>query len=85
MLNKLIQKLSNPAVIIYCTVFALILTLPSLFVDWQFDDHYQRMVLLELPQSEIKPIELFTVFTGDPEINFQYMDMGLLPWWTTPD
>lgn len=64
---------------------ALVLTLPSLWVGWQIDDHFHRHVLLgapHIPALRTMPTNLFALIDGDPERNARLMDVGVLPWWT---
>ena len=64
---------------------ALALTLPALWTGFQLDDMAMRMALLEHPEAIAGPSEAFSFINGDPEINRQYMDLGVSPWWAVED
>jgi hypothetical protein len=64
---------------------AIVLCLPALAVGWLMDDYAHRVTMLRVPGVPVEPLSVFANFTGDPDRNRQYMDQGILPWWTAPD
>jgi hypothetical protein len=74
--------LAHPRLPVCLAVLALLLTLPALWVGWQMDDHFQRLILVGGAGSDIEPGGVFSSLDGDPETNRTYIDMGILPWWT---
>jgi hypothetical protein len=63
-------------------VFGVLLMVTSIGGGFQLDDHYQRFRLLGLGDPAI---DLFIFFDGDEARNAQAMEVGAVPWWTTPD
>ncbi len=67
---------------------AVALSLPSLWLGLQLDDHVLRAALTDPPPVSgwsKGPTDVFAFFTGDPAQTRQYIDAGLLPWWTSAD
>ena len=69
----------------FATLLALLLCAPSLTTGFQLDDLFQRVLLLELSEELGTASDMFGVLTGDVERNNAFRDMGVLPWWSTPD
>jgi len=74
--------LGHPRLPICLAALAICLTLPALWVGWQLDDHFQRLVMVGGTGLDIEPGQMFSSLDGDPETNRLYIDMGVLPWWT---
>ncbi|MEW5983290.1 MAG: hypothetical protein AB1806_13115 [Acidobacteriota bacterium] len=67
---------------------AVLLASPSLWLGLQLDDHLLRLALTApppFPTWSKGPFDAFAFFTGDLTLNRQYVDTGVLPWWTRPD
>jgi len=67
---------------------AVALCLPSLWLGLQLDDHILRLALTNpppIPYWSKGPADAFAFFTGDAAVIRQYMDTGILPWWTLAD
>jgi len=72
----------------FAPILAMLLTLPSLGVGWIMDDHWHRQTILGSPRLEgiiESRWDLFRFFDGDPERTHRMMEMGLIPWWTSPE
>ncbi|MHC4441669.1 MAG: hypothetical protein ACYTF1_06055 [Planctomycetota bacterium] len=70
---------------IFVALLAIILTLPSLNVEWIFDDYYHRGILTGPPRVAeffTSPMDIFCFFDGDLERTGKLTDLGLCPWWT---
>jgi hypothetical protein len=81
--NTLALWLIHPQLPLYLAVLAMFLTLPALWVGWQMDDHYQRLMMtVSSPDIDISPSEIFSTLKGGPEVIHRYRDWGTLPWWT---
>jgi len=76
------RRAEHPRLGIHLAVLALVLTLPSLWLGWQLDDHTYRFVLEGKAEGTMTPLRAFTLLQGDPEFNRQLIDRGHLPWWT---
>lgn len=63
-------------------LLCVLLTLPALWVGWQLDDHFQRLVLAGSAEGHTGPLGLFGAFR-DAELNRQWVEQGVLPWWTS--
>ena len=71
----------------HLALLAMILTLPALWLGWQLDDHLHRTVMMGLSpfkSGHLKIFSAFTFFNGDSETIRRLMDLGVLPWWTSP-
>lgn len=66
-------------------LLALLLTLPALWSGYLFDDYAMRLMFTEHPDAIVGAQRAFSAITGDPALNRELMDMGVLPWWTAPD
>ena len=77
--------LSSDRVPVAVALIAALLTLPALFTGWQLDDVSHRIVFLRLPDSPATPAEAFSFIKGDREANLEFMDLGVLPWWTVEE
>jgi len=84
-MKKIRVWLSSPALPIVSAGFVMLLTLPALWTGFQLDDLAMRMALLEHPEAMAAPGEAFSFIKGDPEINRQFMDLGVMPWWSAED
>lgn len=71
----------------------MVLSLPSLLVGWQVDDHAMRLTLFGGPthldtasQARLEAVnKLFLFVDGVPENVRWGMDLGALPWWSSPN
>jgi hypothetical protein len=72
----------HPRLGVHLAILAVVLSLPSLWLGWQLDDHTFRFVLLGEGEGEMTPVRVFTLLEGDQEFNRQLIDFGHLPWWT---
>jgi hypothetical protein len=77
--------LSSPYLPLFAACLTLILTLPALWTGFQLDDLAMRVALLEHPDTVARPADAFSFIKGDPQVNHELMDMGILPWWTAED
>ncbi len=84
-MKKIRVWLSSPALPIVSAGLVMLLTLPALWTGFQLDDLAMRMALLEHPEAMAAPGEAFSFIKGDPEINRQFMDLGVMPWWAVED
>ena len=80
--STLTALLARPRLWLVAAACAALLTVPSLWGGLRADDLWHRYHLLVLHRS---PFSLFFFLTGDVERNRALMDLGGLPWWTTPD
>ena len=79
------SRLSSKTIPYIAVVAALLLTLPSLWVGWQIDDYFHRIMLLGLPALDLPPKPITTLFEfvdGNPEHVWETVDSGIMPWWT---
>ncbi|MBI5091525.1 MAG: hypothetical protein HZB26_03675 [Candidatus Hydrogenedentes bacterium] len=85
------RHIERRRVIVIAGALAAVLTAPSLFIGYNADDHFLRMVmqgfpgmpeLNELPGLVSVPFNMFAYADGRPEYNRAYIDHGLLPWWS---
>jgi hypothetical protein len=67
----------------------MILTLPALWVGWQFDDYSQRMTMLGFNELvHPGPLGFWDVFSflkGNQQIADLAKNIGIIPWWTPSD
>ena len=77
--------LVHPRLPIHLAVLAVLLALPSLWIGWQFDDHFHRLTMLGHEEVPAHPLEVFASVRDDPDVLHRYVDTGLFPWWTPPD
>ena len=49
--RRFARWLRHPRLAIGLAIVAVVLSLPALWVGWQLDDHYQRLVLTGSPAS----------------------------------
>jgi len=66
-------------------LLAITLTLPALWVGWQFDDYLHRQTMLNAPHAITAIMDLFIFMKGDPAITYRLMDSGEFPWWALPE
>jgi hypothetical protein len=71
----------------YTLAFAILLALPSLLGGLAADDYiHLAMYLGYLPKpSDASLFGLFSFLTGNPNENERLVDIGYLPWWSSPD
>ena len=77
--------LGHPRVPLICALIAVVLASPALVQDFQLDDLFQRVMLLEHSDAIGAPEEMFGVLDGDPETARRFLDLGALPWWVAPE
>ena len=77
--------LTHPRLIWAASLLAIVLCLPALDVGLLMDDYAHRMIMLRVPGTPVEPLSVFANFYGEPEANRQFMDQGIVPWWTVPD
>ncbi len=70
---------------LFLALLSMALTLPALWVGWQLDDHSQRFLMLGRAQESFSGMEAFSVLRGDPVELAQFVESGILPWWTPAD
>jgi hypothetical protein len=75
-------RLASKRVGPWAAALALLLTLRALWGGLHFDDHFHRVVLLELTGDPIVGANMFGFIPGDPESTRISMDRGMLPWWS---
>ncbi len=85
MRRRLPALLAHAALPYALALLAMALTLPALRVGWQFDDYYQREVLLSAADPRVSMHYLFAFMDGDPARTRYLMDTGAFPWWTLPE
>jgi len=88
LLNAGTTWLTHPRLPLYLAFLAILLTLPALWLGWQLDDYLHRVRMLSpspLIYGQEKIFSAFNFMNGGPEMNRLGMDLGILPWWTTPD
>ena len=81
--KRLLTARRLPALV---AALAVALSLPSLWLGLQLDDHVLRAALTDpppVPGWSKGPTDVFAFFTGDPAETRQYVDAGFLPWWTS--
>lgn len=84
--KKLLRSwLGHRRLALHLALLAVLLTLPALWIGWQLDDHYLRMIMLGRAENLPGPLEAFVFLDGDPEVNRLYTEFGVLPWWTVED
>ncbi|MBA3533073.1 MAG: hypothetical protein H0T73_14205 [Ardenticatenales bacterium] len=66
-------------------LLAIVLTLPSLWVGWQFDDYLHREQLSQGNALSTATQRLFVFMDGSPARTRQLMDTGEFPWWALPE
>jgi len=75
--------LTHPRLGVFLAILAVVLTLPSLGLGWQLDDHTYRFILLGEGPGRMTPLRTFDLLNGDPELNAELRDSGQLPWWAS--
>jgi hypothetical protein len=83
--SRLQRLLGHPRLPLFLAIIAVLLCIPSLWLGFQWDDHYIRLVLMRpapIPEWERSPLELFSFYPGDGEFTLTAMDRGTAPWWT---
>lgn len=74
--------LSHPRFVYLAAALGALFTLPSLMNGWQVDDYYHRLILKGLHPVHNSPMSLFEFFKqGDGGLD-EYIQMGIVPWWT---
>lgn len=66
------------------TALALSLAMPSLWVGWQLDDYWHRMMINGWPGFPGLYTSFWDQFTfgdGNPERTQRFLDYGFFPWW----
>lgn len=75
--------------LIIATALAVVLTLPSLWLGWQTDDHFHRAALTDeferLADARRSPAEMFTFIKDGLTDHPVAIDRGDMPWWSPPD
>ena len=74
--------LEHPRLGLYLAILVVVLSLSSLWLGWQLDDHTYRFVLTGGGGEKMTPFQAFSLLKGDPEFNHELIDAGHLPWWT---
>lgn len=85
LLGLLRPWLARRDALLWITLLAALLALPSLFVGFATDDHFFRMVHQGspgLPEVNASPLNTFRFFDNDPAARAARLDRGLLPWWS---
>jgi len=77
--------LRHPRLALHLAVLGVLLLTPALGIGWQFDDHFQRLLMTGTPDFPARPMEAYSSLRGGPETLRPLMERGLLPWWTTPE
>ena len=77
MISKTLNTRHAPLLL---ALLAMLLTLPSLWVGWQFDDYLHRQTILDAGISTVL-MNLFVFMDGDPAHTRHLMDSGAFPWW----
>ena len=79
-MNKIRTWLQHPRLPVIAVLLAVLLTLPSLWNNLNFDDYLQRLALQEdtrvIPRSA-SPLNLFFFDNGNPEENRRLMNRGV--------
>src|SRR5262249_37060504 len=87
-LELLEASIRHPAFVPASIVLAVALVLPSARAGLYFDDYIFLGVLSgSSPLSDVYPsrLDIFNFYGGSPERTRRMLDLGLLPWWTSPD
>lgn len=80
--------LAGDRAVLIAVIAAIVVVSPALAQGLYADDHLHRTYLREDPRFSpmVKPpLELFTFFDGDPGRTRWIIDMGVAPWWTSPE
>jgi hypothetical protein len=84
-LERLLAHSTMPAV---AAVLGVALTLPSLGVGWQIDDHFHRLMFegrWQTPGRSFSQLDIFNFIPNAPGWVHNLMDLGVLPWWSLED
>jgi len=75
--------------LIVAAALAVLVTLPSLWLGWQTDDHFHRAALTDefepLADARRSPAEMFAFVKEGLTDSRLAMDLGQLPWWSSPN
>src|SRR5438132_742562 len=80
--------LSRKDIAVWAALIGVGLCLPALWVGWQLDDNYHRLILGHGPRLPGVPtgrFDLFRFVTGDAQAMADQMRRGIYPWWTLPE
>jgi hypothetical protein len=83
----LVRFLGGPRLQVWIVALGVGLTLPSLFIGFQLDDHIGRFIYSDLPGAD----RLYRIYAGgygiangDPVDAAWMMEEGYAPWWMNP-
>lgn len=87
LLEAVASWLIHPLLPLHLSLTAMILMLPALWVGFQLDDYYYRMVMLGM-EKHFHPgpysfLNAFSFLNGDPSTNDALRGIGVLPWWAS--
>ena len=77
--------LVSPHLPFILALLAFILTLPSLWVGFQFDDYLLEQTVLESSDAVTAIHDMFIFMDGDALQAKKYMEVGTYPWFTLPE
>lgn len=87
-LERLRSWLASPRALRDAVLAAILVALPSLGNGFAADDYWHKITLTrDEAWDELREPwwKLFTFFDGDVARNHRIIDIGISPWWTTPD
>lgn len=83
--NMAARRLRHPHLAFHLALVAMMLTLPALWVGFQFDDFSQRLSMLGTGRiagrAWLGVLDAFSFLDGNPFIGNLAKDMGVIPWW----
>jgi len=82
--ERLAAVLCHPRLPWHLALLCVVLFAPALGIGWQFDDHFQRLMMIGAQDFPARPMEVFSSLRGGPSTLRPLMESGLLPWWTSP-
>jgi hypothetical protein len=84
--NRLRRRLESASAAPQILLLTLFVTLPTLTLGFQLDDHVLRAVLKGTwPGPEVPFWDLYRFVSGDAQLNRAAMAAGVMPWWSAPD
>lgn len=86
--GRFVRWLAEPAAAWRSALIAVLLSLPALGNGIIADDHFLRATSLGLNPPALALAtkwDLFRFFSGDPALYARWLDLGLAPWWASPD
>ena len=79
--------LESPRIYFLVLLCAALLLSPAIFTGFSLDDYILRTITLQnhfFPNQPDSPLDAFVLFQNDNQGMRQWIERGLLPWWTHP-